>query len=171
MDWELDHKEGRSPKNWCFQTVVLEKTLERPLECKEIKSVNLEYSLEGQMLKWSSSTLATWCEKPTHQKRPWCWERLKAGEEGSRGWDVWMASLIWCTQTWANSRRCWGTGRSGRLQSMGLQRVRHDWQLNNNSVINLTSFQFFLIYWNWLYQPWNFPWTSPWKGLPRCLSE
>ena len=49
--WELDHKEAREPKNWCFQTVVLEKTPESPLDCKEIKLVNPEYSLEGQMLK------------------------------------------------------------------------------------------------------------------------
>ena len=38
--WELDHKEGWVPKNWCFQTVVLEKTLQNPLDCKEIKPVN-----------------------------------------------------------------------------------------------------------------------------------
>ena len=40
--WELDHKENWVPKNWCFWTVVLEKTLESPLDCKEIKSVNPE---------------------------------------------------------------------------------------------------------------------------------
>ena len=54
--WELDRKEGRMPKNWCFWTVVLEKTPETPLDSKEIKPVNLkgdqsEYSLEGLMLK------------------------------------------------------------------------------------------------------------------------
>ena len=54
--WEMDHKEGWAPKNWCFWTVVLEKTLESPLDCKEIKPVNTkgnqsEYSLEGLMLK------------------------------------------------------------------------------------------------------------------------
>ena len=53
--WELDHKEGWLPKNWCFQTVVLEKTLESPLDCKEIKpilkDISLEYSLEGLVLK------------------------------------------------------------------------------------------------------------------------
>ena len=54
--WELDHEEGRVPKNWCFWTVVLEKTLESPLDCKEIQPVNLkeispEYSLERLMLK------------------------------------------------------------------------------------------------------------------------
>ena len=54
--WELDHKESWVPKNWCFQTVILEKTLERPLHCKEsnqsiLKEINHEYSLEGLMLK------------------------------------------------------------------------------------------------------------------------
>ena len=54
--WELDCKEGWVPKNWCFWTVVLEKTLESPLDCKEIKpinnkEINPEYSLEGLMLK------------------------------------------------------------------------------------------------------------------------
>ena len=54
--WELGHKEGWVPKNWCFWAVVLEKTLENPLDCKEIKpatlkEINTEYSLEGLMLK------------------------------------------------------------------------------------------------------------------------
>ena len=97
--WQLDHKAGWAPNNWCLRTVVLEKTLESPFNCKEIKPVNpkrinLEYSLEGLMLKWSSNTLATWCKQFTHWKRPWCWERLKAGGEGdNRGRDGWMASL------------------------------------------------------------------------------
>ena len=54
--WELDYKESWAPKNWCFWTVVLEKTLESPLDCKEIqpvhpKGISPEYSLEGLMLK------------------------------------------------------------------------------------------------------------------------
>ena len=48
--WELDHKKSWVPKNWCFWTVVLEKTTESPLNCKEIKPVSPEYSLEGLML-------------------------------------------------------------------------------------------------------------------------
>ena len=44
-------------------------------------------------MDWSLNTLATWCKETTHWKRPWCWERLKAGREGdNRGWDGWMAS-------------------------------------------------------------------------------
>ena len=58
-----------------------------------LKEISPEYSLEGLMLKLNSNTFATWCEKQTHWKRPWCWERLKVGGEGDdRGWDVWMAS-------------------------------------------------------------------------------
>ena len=54
--WELGHKESWAPKNWCFWTVVLAKTLESPLDCKEIqlvhpKEISPEYSLEGLMLK------------------------------------------------------------------------------------------------------------------------
>ena len=77
---------------------------------------------------WNSNTLATWCEELTHWKRPWCWERLKAGGEGDdRGWDIWMASPTRWTQVWANSRRWWRTGKPGVLQSTGSQRVEHNW--------------------------------------------
>ena len=61
-------------------------------------------------------------------KRPWCWERLKAGGEGDdRGWDGLMASPTQWTWIWANSGRWWRTGKPGLLQSMGLQRVENDW--------------------------------------------
>ena len=78
---------------------------------------------------WSSNNLATWCEQLTQWKRPWCWERLKAkGEEGSRGWDGWMASPNQWIWVWANSGRWWRTGKPGMLLSTGLQRVGHDWE-------------------------------------------
>ena len=71
---------------------------------------------------WSSSILVIWFEQPTQWKSPWCWERLRAeGEKGIRGWDGWTASLTQWTWTWANSRRRWGTGKPGVLQSMGSQ--------------------------------------------------
>ena len=94
---ELDHKEGWALKNWWFWTVVLERTLESPLDCKEIKLVNIKGNLKEIVLRifripwcwsWSSNTLATWCEEMTHWKIPWCWERLRAGREGGdRKWD------------------------------------------------------------------------------------
>ena len=61
------------------------------------------------------------------RKRPWCWERLRANEEGGeRRWDDWMASPTQWTWVWANSGRQWSTGKPGLLQFTGLQRVRHD---------------------------------------------
>ena len=82
---------------------------------------------------WSSNTLATWCRELTHLKRPWCWERLKAGGEGDdKGWDSWMASPTQRTWVWVNSGSWWWTGKPGVLQFMGLQRVGHDWATELN---------------------------------------
>ena len=73
-----------------------------------------------------------------HLKRPWCWERLKAGGEGDdRGWDGWMVSptqwiWVWGIWVWVNSGSWWWVGRAGVLQSMGSQRVRHDWATELN---------------------------------------
>ena len=71
---------------------------------------------------WNSSTLATSWEELTHWKRPWCWEGLGArGEGDDRGWNGWMASPTWWTWVWVDHRSWWWTGRTGVLQSMGLQ--------------------------------------------------
>ena len=130
--------------------------LESLLDSKEIKPVRqstLKIHWKDWCWSWSSNTLATWWEELTRWKRPWCWERLKAGGEGDvRRWDGWMASPTWCwerlkaggegdvrrwdvwmasptrwTWVWASSGRWWRTGKPGVLQSMGLQRVGHDW--------------------------------------------
>ena len=82
---------------------------------------------------WNSNTLATWCDKLTHWKRPWCWERLRAGREGEdRGWDGWMASSTRWIWDWVDSGSWWWTGRPGVLRFMGSQRVRHDWATELN---------------------------------------
>ena len=82
---------------------------------------------------WNSNTLVTWCEELTHFKRPWYWERLKVGGQGDdRGWDGWMASPTRWMWVWASSGSWWWTGRPGVLQSMGSQRVRHDWATELN---------------------------------------
>ena len=82
-----------------------------------LKNSTLNIHWKNWCWSWSSNSLATWCEELTHWKRPWCWERLKAGGEGDdRGWDDWMVSLIqwtWvCTIYW----RWWRTGKPGVLQ-------------------------------------------------------
>ena len=85
---------------------------------------------------WSSNSLATWCKEPAHWKRPWCWERLRAGEGDDRGWDGCMASSTQWTWVWANSARWWRTEEPGVLQSTGSQRVRHDWATEHHHQIN-----------------------------------
>ena len=77
---------------------------------------------------WSSSILVFWCEQMPHWKSPWCWERSGAERvEGIRRWDGWKASPMSLAWTWANSRRWCGIGKHSMLQSMGSQRVGHDW--------------------------------------------
>ena len=83
----------------------------------------------------SVNTLATWCKEPAHWKRPWCWERLRArGEGGNKRIDGRMASSTQWTRVSANSRRQWGTGKPGGLQSMGLQELDMTEWRNNNSL-------------------------------------
>ena len=82
---------------------------------------------------WNTNTLGTWCEEVTHLKRPWCWERLRAGGEGDdRGWDGWMASPTQWTWVWVGSRNWYWTGRPDVLWFVGSQRVRHDWATELN---------------------------------------
>ena len=95
---EFNYKEGWAQKNWCFWTVVLEKTLESALDCK-IKPVNSKrkstLNIHWKNWCWSSNTLATWCKEPTCWKRTWCWERLRAGGEGdNRGWNGWITDSM-----------------------------------------------------------------------------
>ena len=154
--WELDYKESWVPKNCCFWTVVLEKTLESPLDCKEIQPVNfkgnqsLNIHWKDWCQSWNPNTLATWCEELTHLKRPWCWERLKAGEGNNRGQNHCMASPTLWTWVWVNSESWLWTGWPGVLQSMGLQRVRCDWATEINWTENLFSTWSVSCGWRWL---------------------
>ena len=78
--WELDHKEGWAPKNWCFPIVVLERVpwTARRSNQSSWKKLTLNIHWEDWCWGWSSNTLATCWEELTHWKSPWCWERLKA---------------------------------------------------------------------------------------------
>ena len=125
--WELDHKEKWAWKNWCFSTVVLEKTLESLLDNKEIQPVhpkqNQSWIFIGKTdVEAETPILGHLMRRTDSLKRPWCWERLKAGGEGDgRGWDSWMVSPTQWTWVWVNSGNWWWTGRADVLQSMGLQ--------------------------------------------------
>ena len=137
--WELDYKESWAQKNWCFWTVVLKKTLESPLNSKEIQlfhpkgnqswiSIGKTDAEAETPILWppDAKTWLIW-------KEPWCWKRLKAGGEGDdRGWDGWRASPTQWTWVWVDSGSWWWTGRPGVLWFMGSQRVRHDWATELN---------------------------------------
>ena len=152
--WELDYKESWTQKNWCVWTVVLGKTLESPLDCKEIQpgypkgDQSWVFIGRTDVETETPNTLATWCEELTHLKRPWCWGRLRAGEEGDdRGWDGWMASPTLWTWVWVDSGSWWWTGRPGIWWFMGSQRVGHDrtTELNWNTTYT-TVFVSFLLF-------------------------
>ena len=108
-------------------------------DCKGIKLVNpkgnqLKYSLEGLMLKLKLQNFGKVLRKElTHWKRPWCWERLKAGGEGDdRGWGTWIPSPTRWTWVWVSCRSWRWTGKPCVLQSMGSQCVRHNWATELN---------------------------------------
>ena len=120
-------------KLWCWRRLLRVPWTARRSNQSILKEISPEYSLEELMVKLKLHTLATWCEELTHWKKPWCWERLKTGGEGDdRGWDGWMASPTQWIWVWVNSRSwCW-TEKPGVLQSMGLQRVGHNWATELN---------------------------------------
>ena len=123
--WELDYKESWTQKNWCFWTVGLEKTLESPLDCKEIQPVYPQGKqscifIERTDAEAETNTLATRLEELTHSKRPW-WKRR--GCRRMRWFDGMTNSM---DMSWVNSRSWWWTERPGMLQFMGSQRVGHD---------------------------------------------
>ena len=127
--WELDYKESWALKNWCFWTMVLEKTLESPWTSRRsnqsiLNDISPEYSLERLMSKLKLQYFDHLMRRTDSLQRPWCWERLKAGGEGdNRRWDVWMATPTQRAWVWVNSRSWWWIGRPGVLQSMG----SHSW--------------------------------------------
>ena len=77
---------------WCWRRLLRVSWTARRSNQTILKEISPGCLLEGWCWSWNSNTLATWCEELTHLKRPWCWERLRAGEGDDRGWDGWMAS-------------------------------------------------------------------------------
>ena len=143
--WELDYKESWVQKNWRFWTVVLQKTLESSLGCKEIKPAHPKGDQSWIFIGRTDVEAETAILWPPDVKnwligKDWCWERLKVGGEGdNREWDAWMASLTQWTWVWVNSGSWWWTGRPGVLQSLGSQRVGHDWATELNWLLSTSS--------------------------------
>ena len=133
--WELDYKESWALKNWCFWTVVLEKTLESPLDCKEIKTVNPKGNqswifigrtdVEAEVpILWPPDVKTWLIGKDPEARKDWRQE-----EKGMADWDGWRASLTRWTRAWANPWSWWWTGV---MQSMERQKVGHAWATELN---------------------------------------
>ena len=146
--WEFNYKENWAPKSWCFWTVVLEKTLESPLDCKEIKPVspkeNQPWIFIGRtdaeaetLVLWPPDEKNWFIGKDPDDGKDWGQE-----EKGMTGWDGWMASPTRWTWVWVNFRSCWWTRRPGVLQFMESQSQTRlsDWTENHC---------------RWCLQPWN----------------
>ena len=132
--WDLDYKESWVLKNSCFWAVVLEKTLESPLDCMELQPVhrkgNQSWIFIGRTdaeaeipILWPPDVKNCLFGKDPNSGKDWRQEEKGTTEDVMVG----MASLTQWTLVWASSRSWWWTGRPGMLQSMGSQRVGHDW--------------------------------------------
>ena len=128
---KAEHRRIDAFELWCWRRLLRVPWTARRSNRSILKEISPRCLLKGLMLKLKLQYfghLITSCKELTHWKRLWCWEGLGAGGEGDdRGWDGWMASLTWWTWVWVNSGSWWWTGRPGVLQSMGPQRVGHDW--------------------------------------------
>ena len=176
--WELDHKESWVPKNWCSWTVVSEKILESPLDCKEIKPVdpkgNQSWIFIGKTdaeaeapILWPSDAKNWLTGKGPDLGKDW-----KQEEKGNdREWEGWMTSPTQWTWVWASSSSWWRTGKTCMLQSMGFQRVGHNWgteltdwhSLPGGSVVkNLPASQIWPL-------DQEDPWRRNWQPTPVFL--
>ena len=132
--WELDYKESWELKNWCFWTVVLEKTFESPLDCKEIQSDypkgNQSWTFIGRT-DGETETLILW---PPDAKNWFIWKDSDAQKDWRQEENgMTEDEMVWWTWVWVTSRSWWWTGKPGMLQSMGSQSVGHAWETELNS--------------------------------------
>ena len=137
--WELDCEEGWAPKNWCFLTVLLEKTLESPLDYREIQPVHpkgyqswifigrTEAEAETAIL-WPPDVKSWLIGKDPDAGKDWRWEEKGTTEDEMIGWHHWFNGH----EFWVNSRSWWWTGKPGVLQSIGSHRVGHNWATELN---------------------------------------
>ena len=145
--WELDYKESWVLKNWCFWTVVLEKTLESPSDCKEIQPVHpkgnqswifigkTDVEVETPIL-WPPDAKNWPAGKDPDAGKDWRWEEKWMTKDEMVGWHH-RLNGCW---VWVNSGSWWWTERPGMLQPMGSQIVGHDWvtELNWTDICTCT---------------------------------
>ena len=142
--WELDCKENWALKNWCFWTVVLEKTLESPLDCKRILSFHPKGDQSWVFIGKTDAETETPILWPPDVKSWLIWKDPDAGkdwgkEEKGEQRMIWLdPSPAQWTWVWLNPGSWWWTGRPGMLQCMGSQRVGNDWVTELNWTEYLT---------------------------------
>ena len=154
---KAEHRRIDAFELWCWRRLLRVPWTARRSNQSILKESVLNIHWQDWCWSWNSNTLATWCKELTHLRRPWGWERLKMGGKGDdRGWDGWMASPTSWTWVWVNSGSWQWRGRPGVLQSMGSQRVIHDW------ATKLRRYGF---------NPWvkKFPWRRLWQPTPVFL--
>ena len=143
--WELDYR--KKAEHWRIYPFELWRRLFRvPWTARRstqsiLKEISPEYSLEGLMLKLNLQSFTTWCKQLIHWKRPWSWERLKAGRKGDdREWDGWMASPTQRTWVWASSGFGDGQGSLACCSSLGRKELDTTEWLNWLTCANLILF-------------------------------
>ena len=122
---------------WCWRRLLRVPWTARRSNQSILKEINPEYPLKGLMLKLKLHYFGYLMQRANSLEKILIWERLKAGgERDNRGRDGWMASVTQWTWVWAGSRRWWRTGKPGVLQSMGSQRVGHDWAAEQQQFLS-----------------------------------
>ena len=135
--WKLDYKESWAPKNGCFWTVVLEKTLESPPDCKDIQPVNPKGNQSWIFIGWTDAEAAALMLGLPDAKNWLIWEDPDAGKDWRREKRMTKDETVGWHQPldrreWGSSRNWWWTGKHGAPQSIGPQRVVHDWATELN---------------------------------------
>ena len=153
--WELDHKESWALKNLCLWTVVLGKTLESPLDWKEIQPVHPKGVQSWIFIGRTDVETESPILWPPDAKNWLIWKDPDAGKDWrqkdreGRGWDGWMASPTRWTWVWVSSGSWWWTGKPSVLWSMGSQRVGHDWlNWTEHHTVSLQKKDGYFV-WNW----------------------
>ena len=134
---KAEHQRNDAFKLWCWRRLLRVPWTAKSQTSKSSSKSTLNIHWKNWCWSWSSNALVTWCKELTHWKRPWCWERLKAGGEGGdREWDGWMASLTQWTRVWANSGSDWQRSLA-RCNPWGHKESDTTERLNNNGAVRI----------------------------------
>ena len=121
---------------WCWRRLLRVPWTARRSNQSILREINPECSLEGLMLKWKLQYFGHLMRANDSLEKFLMLGNIESRKKrGCQRMRCWTPLLIQWTWTWANSRRWWGTGRAGVLQSMGLQRVGHDWTTKQQPLI------------------------------------